>query len=401
MKKLTIILLALVALVACHKDDPEEEDPTAERTVLIYMAAQNNLTYWPSSAYRFAESDLKEIAEGAKSLGDCHLVVYVDKAKDPVDTRDDHRPYLLHFRKGELRDSIAMDSTRLACDPATFREVAQKAFTDYPANDYGLVLWGHANGWLVRTDTLASYARRRAYGGTNPTESYVGSGDRWMNIPTLAKTLRSLPRLKFIFADCCNMMCVECAYELKDVCDYYIGSPAEIPGNGAPYNTVVPAMMEKETFATSICDKYAAAYSNHVPLAVVKTSEMPALASATRTVLQTMKAADQLAQYPNRSGLIYYLSHNLYDMNHFVRTYASESEYASWKQAFDKAIVYKKYAKTWETMNLVNFYEFTMNEDDFGGISMFIPQWTLQSTDNQYIRMFGWYYAADYETVGW
>ena len=399
MKKLLIGLLAVTLFVGCHKDDTKE-DSDAERTVLIYMAAQNNLSYWPGSGYRYASSDLDEIKQGIKNLGNNHLVIYVDKAKDAIAKYDDHRPYMLHYRNGELRDSIPMDSTAIASNPETFKSVIQKAFSEFPAKDYGLVLWGHATGWLVRNDTV-SFARRRAYAGTNKNESNQGSGDLWMNIPSMVKALKTLPHLKYIFADCCNMMCAECAYELKDVTDYFIGSPAEIPALGAPYDQIVPAMMEKETFATSICDKYAANYNNRVPLAVVKSSEIPTLADATKTVLQTMKAADNLDQYPNLNGLIYYMDKNMYDINHFIMTNASEAEYNSWKQAFDKAVIYKKYASKWDTMNHVSFLDFKMNEMNFGGMSMFIPQWKLQKTDNVNIKKFGWYYAADYESVGW
>ena len=404
MKKILIGLLALTAwtFASCDKDDDEPEDPQAERTVLIYMAAQNNLSYWPGSGHRFAQSDIEEIKEAIPKLGDNHLVIFVDKAKDPVTRYDDHNPYLLHYRKGELRDSVPLDSTMVPCNPTMMKNVINRVFTDYPAKDYGLVLWGHASGWLVKSDSIASYtARQRAYGGSNLNNSNQGAGDRWMNIPTLAKILKTVPHLKFIFADCCNMMCAECAYELKDVCDYYIGSPAEIPGKGAPYNTVMPAMMEKETFYKSICDNYAQYYNNNVPLAVVKTSEMGNLAAATKTVLQSMKAADNLQQYPNLSNLIYYLDHNLYDANHFIKTNATEAEYNSWKQAFDKAVVYKKFAKKWDTMNHVSFFDFDMTEEYFGGVSMFIPQWKLQNTDNVLIKKMGWYYAAGYSSVGW
>ena len=401
MKKLLIALLALTMFIGCEKDGPNNEVYTkAQRTVLIYMAAQNNLTYDTGS--RFAGGDLNEIKQGIRNMGDNHLVVYVNKAKDPNTYIDDHLPYLLHYYKGELRDSIPMDSTMMPCDPATLKAVMQRSFNDYPANDYGLVLWGHATGWLFRSDTIAyTGARNRAYGGTNLNESVRGSGDKWMNIHTLAQMLKTQPHLKFIFADCCNMMCAECAYELKDVCDYFIGSPAEIPGKGAPYELIVPAMMEKETFYRSICDKYAEQYNNRVPLAVAKSSEMPGLAAATKTVLQSMKAADNLPQYPNMSGLIYYLDQNLYDMNHFIKTYASEAEYQSWKQAFDQAVIYKKFARRWDTMNHVYFDYFDITEEYFGGMSMFVPQWKLQTTDNQFIRKFGWYYAAGYSDVEW
>lgn len=407
MKKILIGLLAMTMLmfVGCGKDDPETEDPVAERTVLIYMAAQNNLTLWPNTSNRFAEYDLKEIKKGIESMGDNHLVIYVDKAKDPISGYDDYKPYLLHYRKGELRDSIPLDESMLPCNPATMKTVIEKAFTDYPGKDYGLVLWGHATGWLFKNDSIANNsARNRAYGGTNKNGSNQGSGDLWMNIPTLAKTLKTLPHLKFIFADCCNMMCAECAYELKDVCDYFIGSPAEIPGEGAPYSKVVPAMMEKETFYKSICDQYALMYRDRVPLAVVKSSEMANLANATKTILQVMKTKE-MPEYPDLNNLIYYLDRNLYDMNHFIMTYAInydlEAEYQSWKQAFDRAVIYKKFAKDWETMNHVNFYDFEITEEDYSGISMFIPQKKLQSTDNKNIKKMGWYYAVDLNSIGW
>ena len=407
MKKILIAMLAMAAIMACHKDDASKDDPMAERTVLIYMAAQNNLTYWQGTSFRFAESDLQEIHKGMKTIGNNHLVVYVDKAKDPVNSKDDHLPYLLHFCNGELRDSIPLDSTTVPCDPATMKTIINRAFTDYPAKDYGLVLWGHATGWRIRNDSIANnLARNRAYGGSNSNESSNGSGDKWINIPTLVKVLKSegIPHLKFIFADCCNMMCAENAYELKDVTDYFIGSPAEIPGFGAPYDLVVPAMMEKETFYTSICDKYATNYNNRVPLAVVESDKMTQLSDATRTILEAMKARE-LPQYPNLSGLIYYLDYNLYDMNHFLMTYATNfdilAEYQSWKQAFDQAVIYKKFAKEWDTMKHVKFADFNMTEENFGGMSMFIPQWGLQYTENVRIKQMGWYYAAGYKSIEW
>ena len=55
----------------------------------------------------------------------------------------------------------------------------------------------------------------------------------------------SMPHLKFIMADCCNFMCLENLYELRDVCDYIIGSPAEIPAQGAPYYDIVPSLTSR------------------------------------------------------------------------------------------------------------------------------------------------------------
>lgn len=401
MKKLLIGLLVVTLFAGCKN---EVEETPAERTVLIYMAAQNNLSNWSGSGTRFANSDIEEIKEGIENLGNNNLVIYIDKAKDPSANYDDHIPYMLRFRNGELKDSIPMDDSMLPCDPTTMKTVIERAFTDYPAKDYGLVLWGHATGWLFKDSIANNAARNRAYGGSNKNESNQGSGDLWMNIPSLAKTLKALPHLTFIFADCCHMMSVECAYELKDVCDYFIGSSAEIPANGAPYNRIMAAMMDKETFYQSICDIYASRYRSRIPLAVVKSSEMANLADATKTILQAMKAQG-LPEYPNLDNLIYYLDRNLYDINHFIMTYATkygiEAEYQSWKQAFDKAVIYNKFATDWSTMSHVDFDDFEITEENYSGVSMFIPQQKLKSTDNKNIKKMSWYYAADLNSIGW
>lgn len=400
MRKLLIAIFMLAAFTACDKDDsPQKPEGAVDRTVLIYMAAENNLTNWSNSKKGYyADRDLAEIKIGARSIGNNNLLVYVDKA-------DTIPPYLLYFWQNELRDSIPMPESKTS-DPAVLESIARKAFTDYPANSYGLVLWGHANGWYIKNDSVkyTSMARRKAYGGDTGNNTTSGSGKSWMNLPSMATALSHLPHLDFIFADCCNMMCVECAYELKDVTDYYISSPAEIPAQGAPYNTVVPAMMEKTTFWSSIVDKYfeqtTEDLGNRVPLAVIKTSEMNNLANATRTILQSIDAEQEIAPYPDLIGLIYYYDNEYYDMNNFILEYASEAEYNSWKKVFDDAVIYSKMATKWDS-NDVDFSDFNMNETTFGGVSMFIPRVFLQWSENKTIKQMKWYYAAGYSDIGW
>ena len=225
-----------------------------------------------------------------------------------------------------------------------------------------------------------------------------------MNIPTMAKMLSKLPHLSFIFADCCNFQCLESAYELRHVTDYIIGSPAEIPGVGAPYNTVVPAMFEKTSFWQSIVDRYyeQRAEGFDVALSVIKTSEMENLTNATGIVLPSIKANIN-GKYPDMSGIIhYYYDQKYYDANHFVLKFAPTNEYTVWKQALDKAVIYKKMATKWMTIVSWNNYytDFEMTEENYGGVSIFVPQWSSAS-ENDNIKKMGWYKAAHYEDIGW
>jgi len=408
MKKLLFAIIALAALSACSSDDEEEKSIKADRTVLVYMSGENSLS-------NFMNGDLKEMMTGSKQIGDNNLLFYYDAASSK------NLPYVARLYQGQIVDSVSIadmgisDTDEYSSDPNVMEKVIRYVFNKYPSknDDYGLVLWGHASGWLIK-DSIAnnSSARRKAYGidnGRNATSDF----GKWLNIPSMKNLLSKNKHLTFILADCCNFMCLETAYELRNVTDYLIGSPAEIPGDGAPYHLVVPAMFEQTSFATSIVDKYfeyyweeSTAYS--VPLSVIKSSEMEQLAQATRTILNTFLLPDS-KEYPDMSGLIHYfaISHMYYDVNDFMLRFASKENYNIWKQAYDRAVIHKRMAKKWMTdpsFDPWNYYftDFTMTEERFGGVSMFVPQSPFigdYAKVNFDIGNMGWYYAAGLKDV--
>lgn len=419
MKKLLIAICAVAMLAACHKDDTEENEVKADRTVLVYISGECSL-------WDFIDDDLKEMKAGSQSIGDNNLLVYVDNATTG------EIPWLARINKGQITDSVSFTEIAkvMNLDPAeslvkgdpysseaqVMEGVLRYAFQKFPSrnNDYGLVLWGHGSGWLIKDSiSYTAMARQKAYGIDNGRNDKGNSADngKWLNIPSMAKLLSKLPHLSFIFCDCCNMMCLEVAYELRNVTDYLIGTPAEIPGVGAPYNTVVPAMFEKTTFWKSIVDYYfkQRAGGFDVPLSVIQTNGMENLANATKTVLKN--SASKIGEgYPNTSGLIYYYydssSHQVFfDANDFILKYADTNEYNSWKQVLDKTVIYKKMATSWmiNKNSWPNYYGnyFTVTEEKYGGVSMFVPTYIQQTTDNKDIQQMQWYKAAGYNEIGW
>ena len=185
-----------------------------------------------------------------------------------------------------------------------------------------------------------------------------------MNVPTMARVLERVPHLKFIFADCCNFMCLETMYELRNVTDYIIGSPAEIP---------------------------------------VKTSAIDQLANATRYALDMVQAKIGNG-YADTQGLIHYgyggssiqfhQEYNLfYDAGDFFRSQLSESDYLQWKQALDKTVIEKRFAKQWRTCMTWRYIysDFEMTEEKYHGVSMYIPQ----DANTEY----GIYYAQNNEDI--
>lgn len=379
-----ILFGMMVLMTACSNDDAPAtrgEDTANAKTVLVYMAGRNDLT-------GALDRNLEQIKEGSKQIGkNDNLLVFVRR------NNKNETPWLARIKNGELTDSLSLsdmgisssDGQDRASDPVVMEGVLRYAFNHYPAmnGNYGLVLWGHGTGWLM-DDEVKPQKGRRAFGvdiGNN-------NGDkRWINITTMANVLKGLPHMKFIMGDCCHLMCLENLYELRSTCDYIIGSPAEIPGNGAPYEQIVPDFFADGKFYSNIVGKYYKYMRGSLPLAAVKTSEMDNVAQATRQALQAVKEKNGNG-YADMKGTIHYLysgsgsaefnpDYNIfYDAGDFIRTYAPQDVYQQWRQVFDRAVIDRRMATQWMTNKSWSKYysDFTVTEDKFHGVSMFVSQ---------------------------
>lgn len=426
MKKILIAICLLSGLTSCHHDDDTPEDNTARRTVLVYMAAENNLT-------RFATEDLEEMKTGSLKLAeDQNLVIYVDKAGSLT------TPYIVRAKNGEMVDTIFMKEA-LSADPTTLQDVIQYTREHFPAKSYGLLLWGHASGWLVSTKDSISRTRGssilepKAYGGATGNNSSSSSGNYWMNIVPMAKAIQNgmgSDHLSFIFGDCCSFGCLEVAYELRNVTDYVIGSPTEVPDMGAPFDLIVPDMfIETDNFYAKIIDHYfdyyldifknnpqyynkkvgdLAGYS--VPLAVVKTSGLDNLAYATSTLLGTIAEKVSTSGSLDLDKVMYYAISQKkysYDMYHVFKKNTSAADFDTWKAAFLQAVPYRLFSMKWmtEISSLRNEMEnFDATKDDCGVVSMFFPSTYYNGTNpnwNKAIQQYQWNNVIHWEQYGW
>jgi hypothetical protein len=365
----------------------------AERTVLVYLAGKNNLS-------QSLQTNLEQMKAGSMHIGNNTLLVFVRR------DMQGEKPWLARVNNGELTDSVSLDdmgfgnSIMQACNPELMEQVMRYAFSHYPANEYGLVLGGHSTGWLIDEEP----GQTRAFGVDNGDgHTYSRKNKRWMNVPTMARVLERVPHLKFIFADCCNFMCLETMYELRNVTDYIIGSPAEIPAEGAPYEQIIPALFEKNTFCSSVIGIYYRAQNGELPLSAVRTSAIDQLTNATRYALDMVQ--EKIGNgYADTQGLIHYgysgssihfhQEYNLfYDAGDFFRSQLSENDYLQWKQALDEAVIEKRFAKQWRTCMTWRYIysDFEMTEEKYHGVSMYIPQ----DANTEY----GIYYAQNNEDI--
>lgn len=402
MKYLLTAICAVLLLASCEKFVDMRGPaiyPKARRTVMVYISAENNLS-------SFVTGDIREMANGSEQLPEgTNLVAFVD------DRNNGRPPYIVRFNNGEVETDMYYDNETDFCaaDPERMYEILSWMMTRYPADSYGLVLWGHAGGWLIERDsvpsTRATGGPQKAYGVDNGTDLDDGDGKRWMNIPSMARALERLPhKLLFIFADCCNFQCAEVAYELRHATDYIIASPAEIPNIGAPYDKIVPHMFgTADDFYRGIVDEYhemMTGSQNKVPLSVVRTDAMEELAQATDQLAEQLYEQGE----PGTDGMIYYRLTRQYgsvklmfDMNDMMLRNIDDGEaYSRWKEAYDKAVVYRAMSDRWMTDGLV-WFDFDVTEERFGGMSMFVPLQIYDANNYDYnrtIQQMSWYWAA-------
>ena len=419
--KVLISLLA-ISFAACGSDDapnptpPEPEPPVSsnERTVLIYIAAENSLN-------KFSTDDLNEMKQGSKALKDNqNLVVYVDQ-------KGSGKPYYARIKDGMCIDSVSVEETS-SSDPAVLEEALRYTREKYQAKSYGLVLWGHSTGWLIKNDSIP-YAKTRAYAndeGESPTT--------WMNIPSLARAIKNGmngEKLSFIHGDCCNFGCVEVAYELRHVTDYVIGSPAEVPDAGSNFSDLSGLFDTSSTFYKVIIDTYWDYYVNQfkekgttyyninygdlegysIPQVAVKTSELENLATATAQLLNSIQDKLKPTGQLNVNNVIYYAVNNglkyNYDMYKTLKENTSEADFKTWEPVFEKAIVYYRLSPRW--MTIVSSLKTTMSSfdaisDNCRVLGMFFPgtQYNhIYPSWNTTIQQLQWNGPISWQQYGW
>ena len=407
-------MMMAVLMTACssNDDDLEPVQPALKKgesrtvaqakTVLVYMAGRNCLS-------GMVNKDLNEMKLGSKRLdSNDNLLVFVRRDKT------EKMPWLARIKNGVVTDSVSLsdmgitssDGENRASDPVVMEGVMHYAFSHYPAMDgnYGLVLWGHGSGWLM--DNEVKRVNSRAFG--------VDKGEYgralWMNIPTMANILKGMPHLKFIMADCCNFMCLEVLYELRNVCDYVIGSPAEIPDDGAPYDQIVPDMFADGRFYTSIIDKYYKSVNGYLPLTAVQSSQMEQLAQATHQAMQAVQS-NLNGDYADMTGLIHYYHTDddsdfhpefniFYDAGDFFLAHAPQDAYQQWKQSLDQAVVERRNAALWNTDKVwfMKYSDFTVTDAKMHGVSMFVEQDPAKGNYAKYnedIKKMAWWNAIN------
>lgn len=385
------LLLLSLLLTSCHKDDEPQTTPY-KRTVLVYIVADNN------GLASYAQEDLAEMKEGMAQVSDgmLHLLVYIDTGSSPrlVELKKQNGQVVEDVvRTYDDRNSVGVDETR---------EVFADVFSnpDFLAEGYGLIYWSHGDGWIPYGQASTRWVGQDK-----------GDGDHRMNISELVTILQSVPHLDFLMFDACFMASVEVAYELRSFTDYYVGSPTETPGPGAPYQVLVP-MMVADQAAIRMSNSYFAFYegiytgktptvdgpwTGGVSICVMRTDALESLAALTaqllpEEVVDIAALKEEVFDYDHKGWGRDYVGY--FDLKQLMEQVLDDVSYATWTQAFDAAIAY------WSTTPK-NYSQFVgmFSMEGANGITHYIPGSSTQR-DAAY-RSLKWYQDAGLEKLGW
>lgn len=393
LKTVTLLFCMMGLFAACGQEenipDPKQPEPKPEmgsRTVVAYIAADNSLS-------SFSTKDLNEMLEGIKDVDTRtnNMLVYID--------RGNVEPLLIRICRNMentiIKDTVqTYDIHRNSVGIEEMTEVLSSVVEQFPAEGYGLILWSHGDGWIPSSSVDTRWIGQ-------DTDS--GKKDKRMNIADLHTVLKKLPRLDYLFFDACYMQSIEVVYELRDCADYFIGSPTEIPGPGAPYQDVVPQLFAKNNAAVSIAGSYFDFYNNlynggegmsndiwtgGVSLAVLESSKLEALAAATCQLPIYTSREINTAKIQCYDIL---RDRHYHDLGGLSKSLADAALYQQWEAAYRAATVYAKTTElnyntyNWGSGQMVSMKGFT-------GVSIYLL--SGNPTLDRYVKTFAWYSAS-------
>lgn len=225
-----IAILVVVALAVPAVFNYAHASSNANRTVMVYMAADNNLN-------DYAYKDLNEMMNVGSQNG-INIVVFVDYSNDGA--------YYYYINHGSYTTLKSLGEVNTG-DYNTLRSFVSRAVSNYPANHYALIIRDHGGARMgaARDDT--------------------NNGDHL----TLDEIVSAISGYHFdlLGFDACLMGTIEVYRTLAPYADVLVLSEQTEPGYGRPYDDVLGYLVNNPSTtaadrAKNIVDYYYNRYQN-------------------------------------------------------------------------------------------------------------------------------------------
>ena len=192
---------------------------------MVYMDADNSLEY-------AGLEDINEMEmEGSDS--NINVIIQIDRIPGYDSSNGDwtgaKRYYAIKDSDSSIISSpVVQDLGEVNMGSAiTLQNFIQWSKSNYPAENYALILWDHGSGIMFGNDL----------GGICWDDS---NGNDYLTVPELSSVLSNpLYSVDLIGFDACLMGGVEIHYQLKDNVDVIVGSEEITPLEGYPYDFIL------------------------------------------------------------------------------------------------------------------------------------------------------------------
>ena len=256
------------------EETTEPEPPLKALTLLVYMAADNELE-------SYALTNLKQM-EWA-NYENMNVLVLLDRSEDYDKTNGNWTDTRLFEVAHDENKRSYIISQKIECEPLglsktssteldmgdynvlkTFIEFAR---ANYTAEKYALIIWGHGTGWRYSNIENPS---SRAVAIDDNTNSYICIKD-------LGTALKN-QELSVIGFDCCFGSVFENLYELKNCAQYIAACPGLSPSVGWNYNFLLQTLSESDFSAEEIAS--AMKQSTKAQITITQTSKISNIMNA-------------------------------------------------------------------------------------------------------------------------
>ena len=350
-------LLYLALFVSCNKDN-NADGVLSHRTIIVYMAADNDLS-------EDAWNNIIDMQSGYVEKN-TNLVVFIDPMNDV--------PQILRIESGGIK-KIKTYSELNSVDAVQMKQVLNDIIGMFPAKSYGLVLWSHGTSWLPSGIRLKSFGEDK---------------EQQMDITDLAI---SLPvRFDFILMDACLMGAVEVAYELRNKTNFIIASPTEIIFTGFPYKQIIPELLHPEIDLKKVAASYFNFYDKmpgvyrSATISLINTSELDRLAVITAQMIANSIFDTIAFDRSSIQRLDVYSEQYVFDFLDFLEKAFPDADTTPLKEQIGKVVLYEAH-----TSSFIDEY----NIQTCCGLSCYIPH--LQRNDlNAYYHQLEWCKAAGF-----
>ena len=413
MRKILFLLLSVFVFTACSDEIPEEKIPVKSgRTILSYLISNNS----SGNLDRNLKQNLVDMYSGlAETTDSCTLLVYYRPYENDADGLEG--PTILKYNSdgngningrpsltgGDLNAGrVIQESDGISCfkeeqnhistSPETMKRILGLMVNMSPSQSYGLVFGSHGTSWMP--------------GNTVSGRSFGDDAGYNINIPEMSDVLDEVfgeKQLDFILFDACMMATAEVCYEFKDVTDYLIGAVVETHVYGHPYDKVLPKLYQKDVPYDEVCDDYID-YSRQLgawgTCAAVDCSKMDDLAEWVGANLEVY--SDKFASLDKDAIQQYGVNDEWRNFKYFsfdivdcFKNLNDGDTPEGLENVMNKVVVAKD-ALYGIQYPIVDNSLYTIDEDRFCGIGMYLPNLVTKSSWNSYYKTLSWYKA-----VGW